>query len=165
MGEVFSATDTRLDRKVALKLLPPGLSADPERLRRFQIEAKTLGALSHPNVLAIFEVGLSHAQPYLVSELLEGETLRESLQAGPLAPRNAIEMALQVAEGLAAAHSKGIVHRDLKPENIFITREGRVKILDPENLPNLRRISSIRCCARRWTSAGRAKNRWLNLRA
>lgn len=130
MGEVFVATDTRLNRKVAIKVLPTEFTSDQARLRRFEQEAKSLATLNHPNVLSIFEVGVNDGAPYLVSELLEGQTLRELLKTGALSQRKAVEYALQVAQGLGAAHTKGIVHRDLKPENIFITKDGRVKILD-----------------------------------
>ena len=130
MGEVYRARDTRLGREVAVKVLPAALASDPERLRRFETEARATAALSHPNVLAVFDLGTHEGSPYLVEELLEGETLRERLSAGPLPPRKAVELALQVAHGLAAAHDRGIVHRDLKPENLFITRDGIVKILD-----------------------------------
>jgi serine/threonine-protein kinase len=129
MGEVYRARDPRLGRDVALKVLPPEFAADPDRLRRFEQEARAAGALNHPNIVAVFDVGAENGAPYVVSELLEGETLRERIRAG-LTPRKAVEHAVQVASGLAAAHHKGIVHRDLKPENVFVTREGRVKILD-----------------------------------
>jgi serine/threonine protein kinase len=130
MGEVFSATDTRLDRQVALKILPSEFASDADRLRRFQSEAKVLASLNHPNILVIHEVGAENGNPYLVSELLEGRTLREELSSGALPSRKATDYALQIAQGLAAAHTRGIIHRDLKPENIFITEDGRVKILD-----------------------------------
>jgi Tol biopolymer transport system component len=131
MGEVYRARDTRLGRDVAVKVLPAAFSGDPDRLRRFEQEARAAGMLNHPNLLAIFDVGTTHeGAPYVVSELLEGETLRARLDGGPLPARKAIEYALQIAQGLAAAHDKGIVHRDLKPENLFVTRDGRVKILD-----------------------------------
>jgi serine/threonine protein kinase/Tol biopolymer transport system component len=130
MGEVYRARDTRLDREVAIKVLPAALTTDPDRLRRFEQEARTIAALSHPNILGIHDIGEHDGAPFLVSELLEGQTLREKLEAGALPVRRAIEYALGVAQGLAAAHEKGIVHRDLKPENVFITRDGRVKILD-----------------------------------
>jgi serine/threonine protein kinase/tetratricopeptide (TPR) repeat protein len=129
MGEVYRARDGRLDREVAIKVLPSGFTDDSEPLRRFGLEAKALGALSHPNVLAIFDVGTHEGRPFLVTELLEGETLRGRLSHGPLPASTAIEIATQIARGLAAAHEKGLVHRDLKPENIFLTPEG-VKILD-----------------------------------
>jgi len=130
MGEVYRAVDTRLGRDVAIKVLPQGLTKDPDRLRRFEQEARTIAALNHPNILGIHDIGTHDGAPFLVSELLEGQTLREKLEAGPLPVRRAIEYALGIAQGLAAAHDKGIVHRDLKPENVFITRDGRVKVLD-----------------------------------
>jgi len=130
MGEVYRARDTRLDRTVAVKILPPSVSSDPDRLLRFQHEARILSTLNHPNVLAIFDVGEQAGARFLVSEFLEGQSLREVLAAGPL-PRRAVTVyALEIAKGLAAAHEKGVVHRDLKPDNIFITRDDRVKILD-----------------------------------
>ncbi len=134
MGEVYRAKDTRLGREVALKVLPESFAAEPERLRRFQQEARAVAALNHPNILAIHDIGAQgdgpNALPFLVSELLEGETLRAVLDRGALAQRKAIEYGVQIAHGLAAAHEKGIVHRDLKPENIFVTKDGRIKILD-----------------------------------
>jgi Tol biopolymer transport system component len=130
MGEVYRARDTRLGRDVAVKVLPASLSADAERLRRFEQEARATGALDHPNILAIHDVGTHEGSPYVVTELLEGETLRARINGIALPARKAIDYATQVARGLAAAHDRGIVHRDLKPENLFITRDGRVKILD-----------------------------------
>jgi len=130
MGEVYRALDTRLGRDVAVKVLPEGLPKNPDRLRRFEQEARTIAALNHPNILGIHDIGTHDGAPFLVSELLEGQTLREKLEAGPLPVRRAIEYALGIAQGLAAAHEKGIVHRDLKPENVFVTRDGRVKVLD-----------------------------------
>jgi Tol biopolymer transport system component len=130
MGEVYRAVDTRLDRTVAVKILPEDLAKDADRLRRFEQEARTIAALNHPNILGIHDIGTHQGAPFLVSELLEGQTLREKLEAGPLPVRRATEYALGIATGLAAAHDKGVVHRDLKPENVFITRDGRVKILD-----------------------------------
>jgi serine/threonine protein kinase len=130
MGEVYRARDTRLDREVAIKILPESFAADADRLRRFEQEARTLAKLNHPNIVAIFDVGQFNGAAYVVSELLEGETLRNKLHRGALSPRRAIECAAQIAEGLAAAHDKGVTHRDLKPENLFITKDSRVKILD-----------------------------------
>ena len=130
MGEVYRARDLRLNRDVAIKVLPKLVSAEHERLQRFEIEAKAAAALSHPNILSIFQMGTHEGVPYLVSEFLEGKTLAEGLRRGPLPLRQAIQFGVQIAHGLAAAHEKGIVHRDLKPENLFITKEGRVKILD-----------------------------------
>jgi Tol biopolymer transport system component len=130
MGEVYRARDARLARDVAIKVLPSSFSADQDRLNRFAQEARAAAALNHPNILAIFDIGEERGAPYIVSELLEGETLRERLRSGALPTRKAIEYAAQVARGLAAAHDKGIVHRDLKPENIFVTEDGRAKILD-----------------------------------
>ena len=130
MGEVYRARDTRLDRIVAIKVLPSSFSADADRLRRFEQEARSVAALNHPNILAVHDIGTYDSAPYMVCELLEGETLRERLLGGVLSPKKAIELAIQTAQGLAAAHDKGIVHRDLKPENIFLSKDGRVKILD-----------------------------------
>jgi Tol biopolymer transport system component len=130
MGEVYCARDTRLARDVAVKVLPQSFSADADRLRRFEQEACAAGALNHPNVLVVHDFGSHDGAPFLVSELLEGTTLREHLSGPPLPVRKAIDYALQIAAGLAAAHERGIVHRDLKPENLFVTRDGRVKILD-----------------------------------
>ena len=130
MGEVYRARDTRLGRDVALKVLPAPVAGDAERQRRFEQEARAVGALNHPNVLAIHDVGSHEGTPFIVAELLEGATLRERVAAGPLPSRKALDFAGQIARGLAAAHDKGIVHRDLKPENLFVTKDGRVKILD-----------------------------------
>ncbi len=130
MGEVYLAHDVRLDREVAVKILPRSFASDPARVSRFQREAKTLASLDHPNILAIHDYGRQEDFCYFVAERLEGMTLREHLTSGPLSPRAAVRIGLQVAQGLAAAHEKGVVHRDLKPSNIFITRDGRVKILD-----------------------------------
>jgi Tol biopolymer transport system component len=130
MGEVYRAKDARLDRIVAIKVLPASFSSDHDRMQRFAQEARAAAALNHPNILSIFDIGEENGSPYVVSELLEGETLRERLRSGALSTRKAIDYGLQVARGLAAAHEKGIVHRDLKPENMFITSDGRVKILD-----------------------------------
>jgi serine/threonine protein kinase len=130
MGEVYRARDTRLDRDVAIKVLPELVSSSPERLQRFEVEAKAAAALNHPNILAVYQMGTYAGVPYLVSELLEGKTLAESVRRGPLPLRKAIDYGVQIAHGLAAAHEKGIVHRDLKPDNLFVTKDGRVKILD-----------------------------------
>ncbi len=130
MGEVYRARDSRLKRDVAIKVLPQALSLDADRLRRFEQEALATAALNHPNILAVFDIGTHAGAPYVVSELLEGETLRERLRNGPVAVRKTLDYALQIAHGLAAAHEKGIIHRDLKPDNLFLTKDGRVKILD-----------------------------------
>jgi len=130
MGEVWRARDEKLDRDVALKVLPARLASEPEALGRFEREAKAVAALSHPNILAIHDLGQAEGRHYAVMELLEGQTLRDLLAGGPLPSKKAIEYGRQVAEGLAAAHDKGIVHRDLKPENLFLTRDGHLKILD-----------------------------------
>jgi eukaryotic-like serine/threonine-protein kinase len=130
MGEVYRGRDPRLSRDVAIKVLPTAFSADLDRLHRFEQEARAAAALNHPNILAVFDIGTQADTPFIVSELLEGETLRERSNAGPVAVRKAIELALQIVHGLAAAHDKGITHRDLKPENVFVTQDNRVKILD-----------------------------------
>jgi len=130
MGEVYRAHDTRLGRDVALKILPESFAREGDRLRRFEQEAQAVAALNHPNVLAIFDTGQNDGSPFLVSELLEGETLRTVLDRGAMAPRKTIDYGVQIAQGLAAAHEKEIVHRDLKPENIFVTKDARIKILD-----------------------------------
>ena len=130
MGEVYRASDTRLGREVALKIVPGSFAGDADRLRRFEQEARAVATLNHPNILAVFDIGQHEGSPFLVSELLEGESLREILDRGPLAQRKTIEYGVQIAHGLAAAHEKAIVHRDLKPENIFVTKDGRIKILD-----------------------------------
>ena len=130
MGEVYRARDLRLDRDVAIKVLPQLLSGDPQRHRRFEVEARAAAALNHPNILAVYEMGTYDGFPYMVSELLEGKTLSETLRRGPLPLHKAIEFGIQITHGLAAAHDKGIVHRDLKPDNLFVTKDGRVKILD-----------------------------------
>jgi Tol biopolymer transport system component len=130
MGEVYRARDTRLGRDIAIKVLPEGLANDADRLRRFEQEARTIAALNHPNILGIHDIGVHDGAPFLVSEFLEGQTLREALVSGPLPVRRAIEYALGIAEALAGAHDKGIVHRDVKPENVFVTRDGRIKVLD-----------------------------------
>ncbi len=130
MGEVYRARDPRLGRDVAIKVLPEDATADPERLRRFELEARAVGALSHPNLLAVFDVGRHEGAPFVVFELLQGETLRARLGRGALPPPKALDYAIQMARGLCAAHEKGIVHRDLKPENLFLARDGPLKILD-----------------------------------
>ena len=130
MGEVYRAKDPRLGREVAIKVLPASFSSDADRLRRFEQEARAAGILNHPNITAVYDIGTHENAPYVVQELLEGETLRSVLAGGRLQPRKATDYSLQIAHGLAAAHEKGIVHRDLKPENLFVTKDGRVKILD-----------------------------------
>src|SRR5437762_9318767 len=130
MGEVYRARDTRLQRDVALKILPESFAREGDRLHRFEQEARAVAALNHPNILAIFDTGRDNGSPYLVSELLEGETLRTLLDGGVLPQRKTIDYGVQIAQGLAAAHAKGIVHRDLKPENIFVNKDARIKILD-----------------------------------
>jgi serine/threonine protein kinase len=130
MGEVYRARDTRLERAVAIKVLPESFASDPDRLRRFEQEARTVAALNHPNIMAVYDIGKRQGAPYMVSELLDGETLREKMKEGAMGQRRAVEYASQIAEGLAAAHDKGVVHRDLKPENVFVTNDGRVKVLD-----------------------------------
>ena len=130
MGEVYRARDPRIGREVAVKVLPASFSSDPERLKRFEQEARAAGLLNHPNITAVYDVGSQDGSPYVVTELLEGETLRSRLSPGALPTRKAIDYAIQITRGLAAAHEKGIVHRDLKPENLFVTKDGRAKILD-----------------------------------
>lgn len=130
MGEVFRARDDRLARDVALKIVRPAVSSDQDRLRRFEQEARAAAALSHPNIVAIYDIGVHDGSPFIVSELLEGQTLRQRLFEGPLSVKQVLDYALQIVQGLVAAHDKHIVHRDLKPENLFLTRDGRAKILD-----------------------------------
>ncbi len=130
MGEVYRARDSRLERDVAIKILPHFVASDSQRLHRFEVEAKAAAALNHPNILAIYQMGTYAGVPYLVSELLEGKTLGETVRRGPLPLAKVIDYGIQLARGLAAAHQKGIVHRDLKPDNVFVTKEGRIKILD-----------------------------------
>src|SRR5947208_9669708 len=130
MGEVYRARDPGLNREVAIKVLPERLAGDPQALARFEREARAVAALSHPNLLALYDIGHSDGTAFAVFELLEGETLRSRLAAGALPQRKALEIALQIARGLAAAHARGVVHRDLKPENLFLTRDGHLKILD-----------------------------------
>ncbi|MBL8290900.1 MAG: serine/threonine protein kinase, partial [Bryobacterales bacterium] len=130
MGEVYRATDTRLGRQVALKFLPARLSNNPEALERFQREARSESALNHPNICTLYDVGEHEGQPYLVMELLEGESLKQRLERGPLSPPEVVELGVAVSEALEAAHVRGIVHRDIKPANIFLTPHGRAKVLD-----------------------------------
>ena len=130
MGEVYRATDTRLNRSVAIKVVPAQFATDEDRLRRFEQEARATSALNHPNILTVYDFGTHDGSPYIVAELLEGEELRAKLNEGAIPPRRAVDYAQQIAAGLAAAHERGVIHRDLKPENLFVTIEGRVKILD-----------------------------------
>src|SRR5258705_9633118 len=137
MGEVYRARDDRLHRDVAVKVLPDAFAEDPERLKRFEHEARATGQLNHPNIVAIYDIGTggggdghNGGTPFIVTELLEGKPLREVVEYGPIPPRRAIEYAIQIAAGLTAAHAKGIAHRDLKPDNLFITKSGHLKILD-----------------------------------
>src|SRR6516162_6863242 len=130
MGEVYRARDTALLREVAIKVLPENWSRDPERLRRFELEAQAAATLNHPNVISIFHVGRYDGSPDIVTELLQGETLRDRLRKGPLRLREAMDFGVEIARGLGAAHDAGVIHRDLKPENTFVTKDGRIKILD-----------------------------------
>src|SRR5450432_2261789 len=130
MGEVYRARDTKLDRDVAIKVLPLSVAGDSETLARFELEAKAVAALSHPNILSIFHFGKQDGVAYAVMELLEGESLRKKLEGRPFSLKQAVDYAVQIARGLSAAHEKGIVHRDLKPENLFVDKEGHLKILD-----------------------------------
>src|SRR5262245_31400184 len=130
MGEVYLAEDPRLGRRVAIKVLPAEFAKDADRLKRFEQEARATSALNHPNILTVYDIGEHEGAPFIVAELLEGEELRARLDGGAMPVRKAIEYAQQITAGLAAAHEKGIVHRDLKPENLFVTKDGRVKILD-----------------------------------
>ena len=130
MGEVYRARDTRLGREVALKVISDGAALDPERLQRFEQEARLAGSLNHPNLVVVHDVGSEGGAPFLVTELLEGESLRHRLSRGRLPLRTALELGAQIAEGLAAAHARGVVHRDVKPENVFLTSGGRAKLLD-----------------------------------
>src|SRR4051795_13524031 len=130
MGEVYRARDERLGRDVALKLIRPASSDNPDHLRRFEQEARAAAALNHPNIVAIYDVGFEGTTPYIVAELLEGKTLRQRLSEGPIPVHHAAEYALQIAQGLSAAHARNIVHRDLKPENLFLTHDDRIKIHD-----------------------------------
>ena len=130
MGEVYRASDAKLGREVAIKVLPERLAEDADALARFEREARAVAALNHPNILGIYDFGKENGVAYAVMELLEGETLRDRLDAGAIPVRKAVDYAHQLAVGLAAAHERGIIHRDLKPENVYLTRDGRVKILD-----------------------------------
>src|SRR5262249_55511409 len=130
MGEVYRARDSKLDRDVAIKVLPESFAKDADALARFEREAKAVAALSHPNILAIHDFGTQAGTAYAVTELLEGETLRGKLDAGPLPQKSAVDYGLQITKGLSAAHEKGVIHRDLKPENLFVTKDGHLKILD-----------------------------------
>ncbi len=130
MGQVWRARDTELDREVAIKVLPPQVADSPDWRKRFEREARATAALNHPNLLTVHDVGIDHDQPYIVTELLEGESLRRVLRHGPPPPVSAVAWSLGIAHGLAAAHNRNIVHRDLKPDNVFLTTDNRVKILD-----------------------------------
>src|SRR5213594_2554491 len=130
MGQVYRARDTRLGREVAIKVLPPEVAADADRLRRFEKEARAASSLNHPNIVTIYEVERIESTPFIVMELVDGKTLRDLLSEGVLAVRRLLGIAVQIADGLARAHAAGIVHRDLKPENVMITKDGLVKILD-----------------------------------
>ena len=130
MGEVYRAMDARLGREVAVKVLPATYSSNPDRLRRFEQEARSASSLNHPNIVTLHDIGQHEGAPYFVQELLEGQTLRAAISDSPISARRATDYAHQMALGLAAAHAKGIVHRDIKPENLFLTRDGRLKILD-----------------------------------
>jgi serine/threonine protein kinase len=130
MGEVYRAHDSRLDREVAIKMLPVDVAGDEDRLRRFEQEAKATSALNHPNILTVYDIGEHDGVPFIVSELLQGEELRDRLNEGPVPVRKTLDYAQQIVSGLAAAHERGVTHRDLKPENLFVTKDDRVKILD-----------------------------------
>src|SRR5262245_38019127 len=130
MGEVYRARDGQLLREVAIKVLPTAFSRDADRQRRFEREARAAAGLNHPNIIAVHDVGVHDGVGFIVTELLEGETLRERIGGRALPPRKAVEYAIQIAGGLAAGHERGIVHRDIKPDNLFVTRDGRIKILD-----------------------------------
>src|SRR5271157_3123589 len=126
MGEVYRARDTRLGREVAIKVLPAAFASDPTRLRRFEQEARAAGMLNHPNILTMYEVGVHDGVPFLATELLQGQTVRQRLEQDPIPLRKTLDYAQQIARGLGTAHENGIVHRDLKPDNLFITRDGNV---------------------------------------
>ena len=158
MGEVYRARDTRLGRDVAIKVIPEELAAHKDRLRRFEEEARATAALSHPNILALFDVGVEGDVHYIVEELLEGETLRERLRLGRLPVHEAVDCGVQIARGLAAAHERGIAHRDLKPENVFLTRDGRLKVLD-FGLAKLRETKAVETEAPTATAATDAGTR------
>src|SRR3974390_772257 len=130
MGEVWRARDTRLSRTVAVKILPAAVSGDPGRRARFEREARALAALNHPNIVAVYDTGTDEGRSYIVSELVDGESLREVIKRGRMSSRKLIDAAVQIADAIAAAHATGIVHRDLKPENIMVTPDGRIKVLD-----------------------------------
>src|SRR5215831_14108379 len=130
MGEVYLARDTRLDRSVALKILPDGVAADPNRMKRFEQEAKTASGLNHPNIITIYEIDQAGSTSFIATEFIEGATLRERMLAQPMPPGDVLNVAIQIASALAAAHANGIVHRDIKPENIIIRSDGIVKVLD-----------------------------------
>ena len=149
MGEVYRALDTRLHRNVAVKVLPEAFAENANRVQRFEQEARATATLNHPNVMAVFDVGVDGGIPYVVLELLEGETLATALLQGALPARRATDLAVQIALGLAAAHAKSIVHRDLKPGNIFVTADGRAKILDF----GLAKLIEVRPVRRRHASA------------
>src|SRR5919106_690803 len=130
MGDVYRARDSQLLRDVAIKVLPTAFLNDPDRQRRFEREARAAASLNHPNIVAVHHPGLPEGEPFIVTELLEGETLRQRMNGRPLSAPTAIQYAIQIASGLAAGHERGIVHRDIKPENLFVTKDGRIKILD-----------------------------------
>ena len=130
MGEVYRARDSALKRDVAIKVLPADWSRDPDRLQRFELEAQAAAALNHPNIVSVFQVGQHDGIPFIVTELLQGEALRDRLNRGPMCLAEVLKLGTEIAQGLGAAHAAGIVHRDLKPENVYLTKDGRIKILD-----------------------------------